>query len=44
VIASGTVVAVLLVGSPTDMAETKAVAQLDRLVDALGAAYDRFSR
>jgi hypothetical protein len=44
VIASGEVVAVLVVGSPTESMQTDAIAELDRLVDALGAAYDRFSR
>jgi hypothetical protein len=44
VIASGEVVAVLVVGSPTEGAASDAIAELDRLVDALGAAYDRFSR
>lgn len=44
VIATGEVIAVLVVGSPTETTETAAVAELDRLVDALGAAYDRFSR
>ncbi len=44
VIAAGEVVAVLVVGSPTETTEAAAVAELDRLVDALGAAYDRFAR
>jgi hypothetical protein len=47
VIASGEVVAVLVVGSPTENdpgRSLEALAELDRLVDALGAAYDRFSR
>jgi hypothetical protein len=44
VIASGEVVAVLVVGLPTVGIDTDPVAELDRLVDALGAAYDRFSR
>jgi hypothetical protein len=44
VIASAEVVAVLAVGSSTAGSQTDAVAELDRLVDALGAAYDRFSR
>lgn len=44
VIASGDVVAVLAVGEVIDGTQQDAVAELDRLVDALGAAYDRFSR
>jgi len=44
VIASGTVVGALVVGSPTEMTGAEATAHLDRLVDALGATYDRFSR
>jgi hypothetical protein len=44
VIASGGVVAVLVVGTASETTETAAIAELDRLVDALGAAYDRFSR
>ncbi len=44
VIASGTVVAVLAVGEPVDLGTSDAVSELDRLVDALGAAYDRFAR
>lgn len=44
VIASADVVAVLVVGAVLDGSPQDAVGELDRLVDALGAAYDRFSR
>jgi hypothetical protein len=44
VIASGEVVAVLAVGEPIGEGGTDAINDLDRLVDALGAAYDRFAR
>jgi len=44
VIASGEVVAVLVVGEVIDGSQQDAVTEIDRLVDALGAAYDRFSR
>ncbi len=44
VIASGVVVAVVVVGEVIDGTAQAVVAELDRLVDALGAAYDRFSR
>lgn len=43
VIASGEVVAVLAVGAPVEP-QGDQIAELDRLVDALGAAYDRFAR
>ncbi len=44
VIAGGEVVAVLTVGAAIEISTGEALAELDRLVDALGAAYDRFSR
>jgi hypothetical protein len=44
VVASGEVVAVLVVGDVIEGVPADAVGELDRLVDALGAAYDRFSR
>jgi hypothetical protein len=44
VIAAGTVVAVIVVGEIIGAPPDLAIAELDRLVDALGAAYDRFSR
>ncbi len=44
VLAAAAVRAVLVVGDVSEGAPQDAVAELDRLVDALGAAYDRFSR
>lgn len=44
VVASGEVVAVLVVGDVIEGALADAVGEVDRLVDALGAAYDRFAR
>jgi hypothetical protein len=44
VLAGAAVRAVLVVGDVSEGAPQDAVAELDRLVDALGAAYDRFSR
>jgi hypothetical protein len=44
VIGGGEVVAALVVGPVIDASTGDALAELDRLVDALGAAYDRFRR
>jgi hypothetical protein len=44
VLAAAAVRAVLVVGDVSEGAPQDAGAELDRLVDALGAAYDRFSR